>query len=282
MSRGNATSPACCRHALRERQTVACSCPIHRADRGLSASSGARVMGHGVAGVNTEAGNARWGRKRALVFQHDDDAPPGLFAGWARERGFHVDVTRANVLQEWPSLDETAIVVSLAASASSRGSAQWIHEEISFLGAAHAGDVAVLGICFGAQALATALGGRVQRRGAMAVEWSTVEVDDADLMTAGPWLRWHEDEFRLPPNARSLARAEGTPLAFVAGKSVGLQFHPEVDARIAKEWISNSAEKLVRHSVDQTVLVEQIAAGSRGARERAWDLFDRLARLWNL
>ncbi len=232
--------------------------------------------------VNIEPGSARRDRRQALVFQHDDDAPAGLFTDWARGRGFHVEAMRADALQKWPSLDETAIVVSLAASASSRGTERWIRDEINFLREAHAKDVAVLGICFGAQALAAALGGRVEPRQKMAVEWSMVDVEDEDLMTAGPWLRWHEEEFHLPPNARSLARAGSTQLAFVAGKSVGLQFHPEVDARIAQEWVSNSAEKLLRHSINRTILERQIAAGVRGARVRAWDLFDRLSCLWNL
>jgi GMP synthase-like glutamine amidotransferase len=232
--------------------------------------------------VETDNDSARRERRHVLIFQHDDDSPAGFFADWAQERDFHVDTMRVDALQKWPSLDETAIVVSLAAGASSRGTERWIHDEISFLRTAHAKDVAVLGICFGAQALATALGGRVKSRRKMAAEWSRVDVEDEDLMTAGPWLRWHEEEFHLPPNARLLARAGGTPLAFVAGKSVGLQFHPEVDAWMAKEWISNSADKLLRHLIDQPVLAHQIVVGARGARRRAWDLFDRLSCLWNL
>ena len=101
------------------------------------------------------------------------------------------------------------------------------------------------------------------------------------MMTAGPWLRWHEEEFDVPPNARSLARAGNTCLAFVSGMSVGLQFHPEVDARIAEEWIANSVEKLDRHSIDQAAFARQIAVGAQGAHKRAWDLFDRLSCLWD-
>jgi GMP synthase-like glutamine amidotransferase len=220
--------------------------------------------------------------KHVLIFQHDDDAPAGLFADWARERGFHLTAMRADALDSWPSLDGVAIVVSLAAGASTRGTERWVREEISFLRTAHAKDVAVLGICFGAQALATALGGKVERKRTMAAEWSRVDVEDENVMTEGPWLRWHEEEFHLPPNARSLARAGGTSLAFVSGKSVGLQFHPEVDARIAEEWIVNSAEKLVRHSIDQAAVAHQIAVGAQGARRRAWDLFDRLSCLWDI
>ena len=74
--------------------------------------------------------------KRALILQHDDDAPAGLFADWARERGFHLTTMRANALTSWPSLDGAAIVVSLAAAASTRGAERWVRDEIRFLRAA--------------------------------------------------------------------------------------------------------------------------------------------------
>ena len=51
----------------------------------------------------------------------------------------------------------------------------WIGDELDFLRRAHAASVPALGICFGGQALAAALGGKVVRAGRPEVGWTTVE-----------------------------------------------------------------------------------------------------------
>ncbi len=85
----------------------------------------------------------------------------------------------------------------------------------------------------------------------------------------------------MPPGARELARAEGVPLAFVQGTSVGVQFHPEVDARLAEEWIESWRRTLLEHAVDDGTLRDQVRLAAPGAPARALDLFDRIARLWS-
>ena len=61
----------------------------------------------------------------------------------------------------------------------------WIGEELDFLRRAHGAGVPVLGICFGGQALAAALGGMVVRAGRPEIGWTTVETSGRTSSSRG-------------------------------------------------------------------------------------------------
>ena len=61
---------------------------------------------------------------------------------------------------------------------------------------------------------------------------------------AGPWLQWHVDAFEVPAGARLLAYTDVCPQAFAAGRSVGVQFHPEADEIIVAGWTQAYPESL--------------------------------------
>ena len=217
-----------------------------------------------------------------LVLVHEPEVPAALFADWARERGHALQTLAVPTLERWPDPRSFDVVVSLGSDASVHASPEeWVAREVAFLRGAHDAGVHVLGICFGAQALAKALGGEVSRAPRIQLEWTTLDTQDRELIPPGPWLRWHEDVFTVPPAGRELARAEGIPLAFVQGTSVGVQFHPEVDAELAGEWIESWQRTLLEHAVDDGTLREQVRLAGPGAPARARDLFDRIARLWD-
>jgi len=217
-----------------------------------------------------------------LVLEHQPDVPAALFADWARERGHALHTLAVPELERWPDPGAFDVVVSLGSDASIHASRDaWIAHEIEFLRSAHDARVPVLGICFGAQALARALGGEVARAPRIQLEWTELETRDRELIAPGPWLRWHEDVFTVPPAARELASADGMPLAFVQDASVGVQFHPEVDAELAGIWIESGQRTLLEHAVDDGTLRRQVALAAPGAPARARELFDRIARLWD-
>ena len=219
---------------------------------------------------------------RILVLEHAPDVPPGLLTGWARSRGHELEVVAVPRLDRWPSLDGADAVISLGSECSVQRSAQpWITAEVQFLAAAHARSLPILGICFGAQALAAALGGSVGRAADTEVTWREIESRDPGLIPAGPWLFWHEDMFTLPPGARLLGGHESEVDAFAAGASVGVQFHPEADAAVARGWIEAERKKLGADGIDRTGLDRQIERFAPAAAEHADDLFDRIAGLWS-
>ncbi|MEO5842107.1 MAG: type 1 glutamine amidotransferase [Acidimicrobiales bacterium] len=112
----------------------------------------------------------------------------------------------------------------------------WIDRELALLRDAHAAGVPILGVCFGAQALATALGGTVARAPRPEIGWHYIETD-APWISPGPWFQWHSDRFTVPVGATELARSAVAPQAFRHGRSLGVQFHPEVDREIVSDWL---------------------------------------------
>jgi GMP synthase-like glutamine amidotransferase len=216
-----------------------------------------------------------------LVLEHEPETPAALFEDWARERGHELRTLHVPGLASWPDTREADVVVSLGSERSvARSPEPWIASELDFLRGAHDAGVPVLGICFGGQALAKALGGEVARGERIELSWASIDTQDPDLIAPGPWLRWHEDVFTLPPAARQLARAEEVVLAFVQGASVGLQFHPEVDAELTDAWIESSRRRYASRAVELEALRGQARLAAPGAPARARDLFDRIARLW--
>jgi len=218
---------------------------------------------------------------RLVFLEHEADAPAGLLESWAAARG-HASVTVA--VGRGAALPETSpgeVLVSLGSDRSvARSADSWIGAEIELLRRAAAGGRAVLGICFGGQALARALGGEVERAPSLDPGWSLVETSLPALIPAGPWFRWHEDSFTVPPDAAEIARVDGVPMAFRVDQAYGLQFHPEVTADIALAWVQGARASLADNAIDEHELRRRILAGVNGARERAFDLFDRLAAGW--
>jgi GMP synthase-like glutamine amidotransferase len=135
--------------------------------------------------------------------------------------------------------------VRLAVSLGSERSADdlthaWIGRELEWLRTADRSGTSILGLCFGGQALAVALGGGVARASLPERGWVTVSTCCPELISAGPWLAWHDDVIELPPRAQLLAHNDSGPQAFRVGRHLGLQFHPEATAQILHDWIETS------------------------------------------
>jgi GMP synthase-like glutamine amidotransferase len=211
---------------------------------------------------------------RILVLEQQADAPAGLVGEWATERGARVDVVRAPELDEWPDPRAADAVVALGSDRSVHASTDpWIASQLAFLRAAHEAEVPVLGICFGGQALAAALGGTVARAPRTEIGWIEVDGDDG---YGGSWFTWHEDAFTVPPGAVELARAPSGPQAYALGRSVGLQYHPEVTQAIVDGWLATADDSVP----DPEPLRRETARRVDGARARAFALFDRISARW--
>lgn len=149
----------------------------------------------------------------------------------------------------------------------------WIGPELAFLADAQRREIPILGVCFGGQALSAAIGGTVEAAPRPEVGWHEVESDKPEVLSPGPWMQWHFDRFTVPDGATELARSPSGPQAFVAGRSLGLQFHPEVTAEIVAAWLDGATpEDLAHPEVD----VPRIEADSMAHHETAGEACDRL------
>jgi GMP synthase-like glutamine amidotransferase len=205
--------------------------------------------------------------KPVLIRQHVDSAPPALLAEWLTERGLAFEISRSWLHEPLPDPREYAFVVSLGHDAAAYETHKpEVEAEIDLLRAAIAHDVPVLGLCFGGQALAAALGANVERAPAAELGWREITTDDPALVPAGPWLEWHYDRFTTPKDATEIARTADAPQAFKRGPHLGVQFHPEATVEIVTDWaVSDGCPDEA-----PTASTEQRAA----AREAAFKLFD--------
>ncbi len=135
----------------------------------------------------------------------------------------------------------------------------WISDQIDYMRRAEAAGVPVFGICFGAQALATAHGGRVVRAERPQIGWHPLD-GAVDGPFAGPWMQWHYDRIEAPAHATLLAVDDLCVQAFTVGTALGVQFHPEVTPDHVARWVdSGGAGELERNGID----VEQLLADTR-------------------
>jgi GMP synthase-like glutamine amidotransferase len=213
-----------------------------------------------------------------VVIEQQPDAPAGLIEAWALARGARLHTLRAPDVGEWPAPPTGSAIVALGSDCSVHAApAPWVTAEVDFLRAAHAAGVPVLGVCFGAQALAAALGGSVARAAAPEIGWFDVT---GAAPEAGRWFSWHEDTITAPPGAEVRARTPAAAQAFAAGRSTGLQYHPEVTPAIVEDWLRTGRGDVDTHGIDAAAVLREARECEAEARERAFALFDAISARW--
>jgi GMP synthase-like glutamine amidotransferase len=114
----------------------------------------------------------------------------------------------------------------------------WVGAEAQMVRDAAAAGVPTLGVCFGGQLMAHAFGGSVARSDTPEIGWYDVESDMPGVVPPGPWFQWHFDRWTLPPGATEIARTANSSQAFVLGRALALQFHPELDSALLEDWLA--------------------------------------------
>lgn len=118
----------------------------------------------------------------------------------------------------------------------------WLGAETQLVCDAAGAGVALLGICFGGQLLAQAFGGSVARAAVPEIGWYDVESDRPEMVPGGPWFQWHFDRWTVPPGAIEIARTANSSQAFVLGRSLALQFHPEINNPLLELWLAEDRD----------------------------------------
>jgi GMP synthase-like glutamine amidotransferase len=212
---------------------------------------------------------------RALIIQQERASPGGFIREWLEERGAEVESLRIDVDDRDVDPTQYDLLVPLGSEhAPYADHISWIPREVDLLRRAYDADVSVLGICFGGQLLARSLGARCYRARAPEIGWLPVTSRDPDLVPEGPWFQWHFDTFEAPEGSTVIAESDVGPQAFVVGRSLGVQFHPEVTPEIMEEWVRVYRHELDADGVDPDRLLAETHSLDDSARAMARRLLD--------
>lgn len=190
---------------------------------------------------------------RVHVLQHVPFEAPGSIQSWLAERQAVVSHTLFYEASSLPDVGTLDLVIALGGpmSVNDEASLPWLVEEKHFIAAAILAGKAVLGICLGAQLIASALGASVYPGPYKEIGWFGIQATPPrpgvfSLPQEITVFHWHRETFDLPLNAVELARSTACETqAFQYGANViGLQFHLETTPQSLDALIAHSRHEL--------------------------------------
>jgi len=203
------------------------------------------------------------------------------------ERRFAYDVLavdQGHALPDPARTDDYTGVLITGSPAMVSNREDWSERTAAWLAAVHDRRRPILGVCYGHQLLAHALGGRVgpnpfgRRMGTHPL--CVTGGETPLLLHAADGMSAHsthaEAVIEPPPGAHVLATAEGDPhhVLHFGNLSWGVQFHPEFDADIMRAYIQERRDVLQAEGFDSTRLCNQVTDVQLGT-----DLLGRFANL---
>ncbi|MGA2478981.1 MAG: glutamine amidotransferase, partial [Spirochaetia bacterium] len=245
------------------------------------------MTGGGEGARGSAQGSARGSAARILVLKLGDTLPAlkarkGDFEDWivaglgvAREEVRVVDVPRGDPL---PDASEQKGIIITGSESMVTERLEWSERAAEWLRNAVGRGPAVLGICYGHQLLAHALGGVVgnnpkgEELGAVDVALEGTARDDALLGGLPTRVRVYESHaqsvLKLPQGAVRLASNPwDANQAFRYGAAAwGVQFHPEFDAEVAQAYIEHHRADLAAGGRDPDELLRAASRDALGGK----------------
>ena len=173
---------------------------------------------------------------------------------WFRGRGATLTASHLYRGEALPALADFdwLVIMGGGMSVNDEHAWPWLVPEKELVRQAIAAGKHVLGVCLGAQLIASALGAKVYRNPVKEIGWwplwrePAVHPLSAALPEEAEVFQWHGETFDLPPGAVRLARSAGclNQALAVGPRALGLQFHLETTAASARALLDGAAADL--------------------------------------
>jgi GMP synthase-like glutamine amidotransferase len=189
--------------------------------------------------------------KPLAIFRHAPGEGPGYLAEVLNRRDVPYTIIRVDQGDAMPkTARDYAGLVFMGGPMSVNDPLPWIPQSLALIREARGSDLPILGHCLGGQLISKALGGMVGPNPVMEIGWGLVEAVPGAASV--DWLKglpdrfevfhWHGETFTVPHGASPLltspfCRHQG----FVIGRTLALQCHIEMTARMIDAWAGSPA-----------------------------------------
>jgi GMP synthase (glutamine-hydrolysing) len=197
---------------------------------------------------------------RLHLLEHDDlDFSNTNICMWAEKKGYDIEQTYVCNHEKLPDFGDFDWLMVMGGSphAWEEEVNPWLPDEKVFITEAVKRDKMILGICFGAQLVAEALGGSVFPNEQKEIGWYEVNLTPEgeksflfeSVQKTFVTFHWHGDHFSLPPWCTRLAYSEPTlNQAFICiNRPIAcVQFHPEFTRDMIRYFSKESSEDWIQ------------------------------------
>jgi len=201
------------------------------------------------------------GIRRILVLQHLEIEGPGLFEEFAKEKDLKIEIIRLDNKNALPQTKKGDLILIMGGPMGVKdiGSERypWLKLERDFIKKELKNKRPIIGVCLGAQLLASAAGGDVEilkygspPKALPEIGWSQIFINksnkDFKSLFKDPFhvLHWHGDRILLPNKAVLIASSVRSKEQFfkIGNFAYGLQFHIETTGTMINKWIKEDKE----------------------------------------
>ncbi len=191
----------------------------------------------------------------AHYLQHVFFEDLGSIETWLHETGYVVSSTRLYESESLPKIKDIDFLIVMGGpmSINDEQDHPWLVKEKKFIKDVIESGKPVLGICLGAQLIASSMGAKVFPNEVKEIGWFPIKAinEGNDSLFMFPEkievFHWHGETFSLPNSSVQIAASKGCKnQAFQIGKNViGLQFHLETTPSSAQAIVENCNDELV-------------------------------------
>jgi GMP synthase (glutamine-hydrolysing) len=184
--------------------------------------------------------------KKILLVTHHDLSDPGIISNLLHSKYLTCNINYKNLpLLKQSEIKEYTAIIIFGGKMSANSKSRYIKNEYKFLSNAIKLKKTIIGICLGAQIIAKFYGSIIQKSSNKEVEIgyrSTKKISNSIINDHTKFLQFHNEGISINSNMKLLSSGNlfNVDAFKIKDNNVyGFQFHPEVTAKMIKNWYGN-------------------------------------------